>query len=75
MSARPIPAASRGSRPGPPRVDFDLALVLPFLGLLVDLRVWLPDVPDRELVEPRDRDGEDVRVAMRRGYGKVTSVS
>ena len=37
-------------------------------------RVWLPDEPDRELVL-RDRDEEDVRVAMLRGYAITPSVS
>ncbi len=73
------PDASTESRPGPLRFDDAAARELPLLGLVplvdVERRVRLPDVPDRELVEPRDRDGEDVRVAIRRGYGKVTAVS
>ncbi|HLL08521.1 MAG TPA: hypothetical protein VK393_07670 [Nocardioidaceae bacterium] len=72
------PATSRGTSPGPLRLRADLerARVLPLenagrvdralferAGELEDLDLARDD-PARELVEPRVRDAEDVRVAM-----------
>jgi hypothetical protein len=79
VTARPTPIPSSVSGPGPVRRgravvrerdffvderDFDA----------VDRRAWLPDDRDRELLELRDRGGEDVRVAMIRGYAKTPRV-
>ena len=72
-----MPVRSRVKTPGPLRRveerERERLLVLLFFDDF--RRVWLPDAPDRELVELRDRGGEDVRVAMRRIYAIATSVS
>ena len=61
-----MPVRSRVKTPGPLRRveerERERLLVLLFFDDF--RRVWLPDAPDRELVELRDRGGEDVRVAM-----------
>jgi hypothetical protein len=55
---------SRANGPGPVRRDDERERELVLLPFFADgRRVWLRDVPDRELLL-RDRDGEDVRVAM-----------
>jgi hypothetical protein len=72
-----MPVRSRVKTPGPLRRveerERERLLVLLFFDDF--RRVWLPDAPDRELLELRDRGGEDVRVAMRRIYAIATSVS
>lgn len=72
--ARPRAWRTRATGPGPVRTGRELedrvredAPRLDFFD--EDRRVWLPDDRDRELLpfdffEPRDRGGEDVRVAM-----------
>src|SRR3954447_19379476 len=73
---RPNAVSRRVSGPGPPRRDDDRERERLLLLRDVDVgrRVWRRDVPDREVVL-REPDGEDVRVAMARGYAIVTSVS
>ncbi|MGH3368010.1 MAG: hypothetical protein ACRDOY_12490 [Nocardioidaceae bacterium] len=77
--ARATPRTSRVSGPGRERGDrdddrgFDLAAERDVDDL--DRRAWLPDDRDRELRELRDLGGEDVRVAMMRGYAMTPPVT